>query len=147
MRFTMRVLMALSMVAVSLGFAGTALASTGAIARAARPDAGGGFSISLSASSTLALVGTSVTVTATTNPDVGPTPYYTTVYDVTSQTDLIVCGSGTVCSATVTEDTGGTQEFQAYVGDYPEPGNPPGFIIVSSNTVSVFWWQLIIRGF
>lgn len=141
MRFPARILTSLAMAAaVVCSAAGMAAASTGS---AARPDGGDGFSISLAASTTFAFVGTAVTITATTNADVGPTPYWISVYDVTTQTELAVCGAGTTCSATVSQGAPGTQTFEAYVGDYPPPSSPPGFIIVSSNTVSVLWWELI----
>jgi hypothetical protein len=147
MRFVSRLLLTLAVVTASLCSAGVALASTGSVARAqaaARPAGGGGFSISLAASASVVFTGNSVTVTATTNADVGPTPYFISVYDETSQTELAVCGTGTTCSATVTESSEGTQVFEAYVGDIPPSDGPPGFIIVSSPTVSVLWLRFIV---
>jgi hypothetical protein len=110
----------------------------------ALPAAGDGFSVSLAASSSYPLAGGSVTVTATTNADVGPTPYYITIYSETTGAELAVCGSGTTCSATVSQSSPGTQDFEAFVGDDVAGDGQPGFTVVSSNEVSVTWWQFVI---
>ena len=90
-------------------------------------------------------MGTSVTLTATANTD-GPTPYYITIYDETTGAELAVCGSGSTCSATVSEPVTGSHQFKAFVGD-DVPGNgAPGFVLVSGNQVSVLWWRFIIIG-
>lgn len=86
-------------------------------------------------------MGTPVTLTATANTDVGPTPYYITIYDQTTGAELAVCGSGITCSATVSESTTGTQRFGAFIGD-----DVPGFVLVSSNQVPVLWWRFVIIG-
>ena len=65
--------------AATLGVSCLAGAAAAAPATAEHPDAGNGFAISLAESSSLAYVGSSVTLTATTNTDVGPTPYFITV--------------------------------------------------------------------
>lgn len=122
--------------------AGVALAVPAA---SQHPAAGNGFAVSLAASSAYPLIGQSVTLTATTNVDVGPTPYYVTIYSETTGAELAVCGSGTTCTATVAQDTFGDQTFEAFVGD-DVPGNgQPGFALVSSNEVTVGWW-FILRG-
>ncbi|HEY7414055.1 MAG TPA: hypothetical protein VH593_02595 [Ktedonobacteraceae bacterium] len=104
---------------------------------------GNGFSISLTSTAQYTLLGQYVTITATTNADVGPTPYYISVYDQTSQTELAICGTGTICSATVAQSSIGTHSYQAYVGDYPALNSPPGFVLVASSVVSVSWWYII----
>jgi hypothetical protein len=121
-------------------FSGVAQAAT------ARPDAGNGFAVSLAASTTDPYVGASATLTATANTDVGPTPYYISIYDETTGAELAVCGSGSTCSATVTESTTGSHQFEAFIGD-DRPGNgAPGFVLVSSNQVGVLWWRFIRIG-
>ncbi len=128
--------------------AATALCCFSGVAQAAaaRPDAGNGFTVSLAASTTDPYVGTSVTLTATANTDVGPTPYYITIYDETTGAGLAVCGSGISCSATVSESSTGRHQFEAFIGD-DVPGNgAPGFVLVSSNQVSVLWWRFVIIG-
>jgi hypothetical protein len=110
------------------------------------PDGGNGFTISLAASSSYPYVGQSVTLTATTNADVGPTPYYITIYSETTGAGLAVCGFGSTCSATVSQDAAGTQDFEAFVGDDIPGDGHPGFALVSSNEVPVaWWWRFIIR--
>jgi hypothetical protein len=108
--------------------------------------AGNGFTVSLAASTTEPYVGAPVTLTATANTDVGPTPYYITIYDETTGARLAVCGTGSTCSATVTETTPGAQEFAAFIGDDVPGSGAPGFTLVSSNDVPVRWWRFIIIG-
>jgi hypothetical protein len=128
--------------------AATALCCYSGVAQAAtaRPAAGNGFTVSLAASSTDPYVGTSVTLTATANTDVGPTPYYITIYDETTGAELAVCGSGITCSATVSESTTWTQRFEAFIGDDVPGTGAPGFVLVSSNQVPVLWWRFVIIG-
>jgi hypothetical protein len=115
-------------------------------AAAARPAAGNGFTVSLAASSTDPYVGTAVTLTATANTDVGPTPYYITIYDETTGAELAVCGSGITCSATVSESSTGSQQFEAFIGDDVPGDGAPGFALVSSNQVPATWWRFVIIG-
>ena len=121
-------------------FAGAAQAAT------ARPAAGDGFTVSLAASSTDPYVGTAVTLTATANTDVGPTPYYITIYDETTGAELAVCGTGITCSATVSESSTGRQQFGAFIGDDVPGTGHPGFVLVSSNQVTATWWRFVIIG-
>jgi hypothetical protein len=121
-------------------FSGAAQAAT------ARPDAGNGFTVSLAASSAAPYVGTAVTLTATANTDVGPTPYYITIYDETTGAELAVCGTGITCSATVSESSTGSQQFEAFIGDDVTGTGHPGFVLVSSNQVTATWWRFVIIG-
>jgi hypothetical protein len=120
--------------------AGVALAAPAA---PQRPAGGDGFAISLAASSPYEPVGQSVTLTATTNADVGPTPYYITIYSETTGAELAVCGAGTTCSATVVQGTVGTQGFEAFVGDDVLGNGHPGFALVASTEVVVGWWFIL----
>ena len=116
---------------------GVALAAPAALQHRA---AGNGFAISLAASSPVEPIGQPVTLTATANTDVGPTPYYITIYSETTGAELAVCGSGATCTATVAQATLGTQTFEAFVGDDVASNGRPGFALVSSNQVSVVWF-------
>ena len=137
-----------------LGFAAPLLAAATALccfsgaaqAATARPDAGNGFTVSLAASSAAPYVGTAVTLTATANTDVGPTPYYITIYDETTGAELAVCGTGITCSATVSESSTGSQQFEAFIGDDVTGTGHPGFVLVSSNQVTATWWRFVIIG-
>jgi hypothetical protein len=111
-----------------------------------RRDGGPGFTISLAASSTLPYAGTSVTLTATANANVGPTPYYISIYSETTGAELALCGTGTACSAAVSQSAPGNQQFQAFVGDDVPGDGAPGFVLVSSNVVTVSWWNLGVLG-
>ena len=127
--------------------AATLCIGTGAAqAATARPDAGDGFAVSLATSATDPYLGTSVTLTATANTDVGPTPYYITIYDETTGAELAVCGSGSTCSATVSESNTGSHQFEAFIGDDRTGHGAPGFVLVSSNQVGVLWWRFIRIG-
>src|ERR1700733_12781655 len=108
------------------------------------PAVGDGFAVSLATSSPDPLAGGSVTLTATTNANVGPTPYYITIYSETTGAELAICGSGTTCSATVTQSSPGTQDFEAFVGDDAAGDGQPGFVVVPSNEVPVAWWHFVI---
>jgi hypothetical protein len=132
----------LSAAAIAVGCAAGAAAA--APATPALPAGGGGFSISLATSSSYPYLGQSVTITATTNADVGPTPYFITIYSETTGAPLAICGWGTTCSATVSQSTPGSQDFEAFVGDGVVGDGQPGFVVVSSNTVTVTWWQFVI---
>ena len=121
-------------------YSGVAQAAT------ARPAAGNGFSVSLATSSSDPYLGTAVTLTATANTDVGPTPYYITIYDETTGAELAVCGSGSTCSATVSESSPGSHVFGAFIGDDVPGTGHPGFVLVSSNQVTATWWRFVIIG-
>jgi hypothetical protein len=141
----------LARLAATLSAAGLGAFCLGGVAVAAPatrqlPAAGDGFAVTLAASSAYATLGQSVTLTATTNTDVGPTPYYITIYSETTGADLATCGSGITCTATVTQAIPGTQVFEAFVGD-DVPGNGhPGFALVASNEVRVGWWFILRLG-
>lgn len=135
----------LSRVAATLSAAACGIWCLAGVALAApaaplHPAAGNGFTISLAASSPYEPIGRPVTLTATTNTDVGPTPYYITIYSETTGAELAVCGSGATCTATVAQATLGTQTFEAFVGDDVVGNGRPGFALVLSNQVSVVWF-------
>lgn len=97
--------------------------------------------ITLSASNTDGGPGHPVTLTATSNVDVGPTPYYLDIYDVSSGTLLTACGYGTTCDVSTEIDSCTSHSYRAYIGD-PSSTPPPTNNQGSSNTVSVEWWGL-----
>jgi hypothetical protein len=147
MRPIARLAVALALVAASLCSADVALAATGSTARTqvtARPAGGDGWSISLTASAAAVFDGQSVTFTATTNADVGPTPWFITIEDLSLPGPVEECLSGTTCSTTVSFDSPTTQVFQAFVGDLPQPSSLPTFILASSQTVSAEWQLRVV---
>lgn len=78
------------------------------------------------------------TLTATANQDVGPTPYYLSIYDVSANSYIKICGAGTTCSISVTQATATTRTYRAYVSSYPTTNPPVNQQAVSGN-VAVTW--------
>ena len=81
-----------------------------------------GFTITLS-DPRVTDIGVPLTVSATTNLDVGPTPYFIEIYDATTGTRIAVCGSGTTC----------TGQFQPPLCG-PNPDRLVAFVASSSAT-------------
>jgi hypothetical protein len=97
----------------------------------------------LSASSTSLWPTQYTTLTATANGDVGPTPYYLGIYDTSTGASVVICGSGTTCSASVTQTTATTHYYRAYVASYSLT-NPPANIQASSAYVGVTWRSISV---
>lgn len=131
--------------ATALALAGLALPNGSTTASAA--PAGTVWSVSLAAAPTTVGVGGSTTLTATTTIDVGPTPFFIEIYDVTTGTQVGVCGSGTTCSAVVSSSSATTQEYVAYIASGSTAFPPPG-IQASSADSYVTWAKiyLALRG-
>ena len=85
-----------------------------------------GVSLALAASQATVPVGAASTLTATTSQDIGPSPFWTEIFDVTTGARIAVCGYGTMCSATVSQTAATTHEYIAYLSGnstaYPPPG-------------------------
>jgi len=106
------------------------------------PAAAGGngpFYPSIAVSASDVSPGTGVTVTATTSIDVGPTPYYTQIYDMTTGARIVSCGSGTVCSATTSYQYPHFGRFQAFVGANSFSPPPPNTQGSGSSEADVAW--------
>ncbi len=104
------------------------------------------WSVTIGASSTSLWPLHYATITATTNQDVGPTPYWITIAQVMSGsgqgwTAIAVCGSGTICSASVTRPDPGYGSYIAYVADYPAVVPPSGIqaFAPAASTYQVQW--------
>jgi hypothetical protein len=97
-----------------------------------------GVNLSLSASPTTVPIGAATTLTATTSTNIGPSPFWTEIYDATTQIRVGVCGSGTSCSATVSETAATTHEFVAYLS-YFSTAYPPSGIQKTSLINFVTW--------
>jgi hypothetical protein len=70
--------------------------------------------------------------------DVGPTPWYLEIYDVSTGGAVAICGSGTTCSTSVSQGSPTTHWYRAYIANYSS-SNPPSGIQATSNYVSVTW--------
>ncbi len=89
------------------------------------------WSIELSATSTSPPAGSSTTLIATTNLNVGPVGYKTIIYE--GSTAIKTCTSGVSCSKTVTKSSAGIYSYTAKVVAQD------GSVKATSDTVSVTW--------
>ena len=78
------------------------------------------------------------TLTATTNMDVGPTPYYIRIWDRETSVYLATCGTGTTCSAAVTRANADFTSFMAVVSD-------AAGVVVASSFADVYWHGAGVR--
>jgi hypothetical protein len=83
-------------------------------------------------------LGANTTLSVSTNMDVGPTPYYIEIFDATTSTRVGVCGSGTSCSATVSQSQATTHTYVAYVSGY-SAAMPPANTVATSQKSFVTW--------
>jgi PASTA domain len=95
-------------------------------------------SVSLSISPTSLPTGSAASLTATASLDVGPTPFFIEVFDVTNGTLATGCGAGAVCAASVTQSSPGLHSYTAFVSNFAT-FPPPSDIRATSNTVDVNW--------
>jgi hypothetical protein len=93
------------------------------------------YSISLAASTTSPGVGASVTLTATANKDVGPTPYGMSIVDASTGVILSHAGSGSSFSVTVSQSSAMTQRYVA------EIDNAGGVNIQANSTPVIVTWS------
>jgi hypothetical protein len=80
----------------------------------------------LAASTTSIPAGNQVTLTASTNQNIGPSPWLLEIEDNNGNL-VAACGTGTTCQATVSEPYGITVRYTAYLGG------------AQSSTVAVTW--------
>jgi hypothetical protein len=100
----------------------TAIPSTTFVAKPAHQDTARiapavAWSVGLAASPPSNWPTDAVTLTATANMDVGPTPYYIRILDFDSNTFIATCGSGTTCQVSATRAVIQTSSFAAFVED------------------------------
>jgi hypothetical protein len=97
--------------------------------------------VSLTDNPTFVYYWESTTLTATTNFNVGPTPYWIGIYDVTDGTWVSECPTGTTCSATVSDPTWPSptsKVYRAVVGLLDAPPGSSG-VLVASAPITVLW--------
>ena len=95
-----------------------------------------GWTATLSASSTSPSIGQSVTLNATANQQVGPTPYYIDILDQTTNQVLKACGTGITCSVSVTQTSATTHTYLTELASSSTGATP---FAATSSTVSVTW--------
>ena len=98
-----------------------------------------GVNLTLAASQPTVPVGGVSTLTATTSQDIGPSPFWTEIYDMTTGTRLTDCGYGTTCSVSVSQAAATTHEYVAYLSDNSTAYPPPG--IQETSLFSFITWS------
>ena len=101
-------------------------------------DPAGGWTVTLTASTNDLWPTQYTTLTATANADVGPSPYYISIYDGTTGAQVAICAFGATCSVSETEPTASTQDYIAYIGNDTSMF-PPSTIVATSSEQSVVW--------
>lgn len=74
-----------------------------------------GTSLNLAVNATTLPLGATPTLTATTGRDIGPSPFFIEIFDATTGTLLRSCGTGTLCTVTVTQAAATTHAYQAFL--------------------------------
>lgn len=108
-------------------------------------DPAGGWTVTLIASPSNLWPTQYTTLDATANADVGPTPYYISIYDATTGAQVAICATGAMCAVSETESTASTQDYIAYVGNDTSLF-PPTTIVATSNDQSVVWQAVTAGG-
>jgi hypothetical protein len=85
-----------------------------------------GANLNLAAGQPTVPVGGVSTLTATTSQDIGPSPFWTEIFDMTTGTRIMDCGYGTTCSVSVSQAVATTHEYVAYLSDLSTAYPPPG---------------------
>lgn len=114
-----------------------AAACSSAVAAGSATNAAG-FVVTLGASPSSLAPGGSTTLTATSNQDVGPTPYYIEIFNTTTGAFEAECGYGSSCATIVAESGSTVQNFIAYISGYGTTLPPPN-VVATSQTVVVSW--------
>ena len=96
-------------------------------------------SVSITASAVALAPGGTTNLVATTNADVGPSPYYIAIFDTTTNTRVIDCASGTRCAANYTVNGSSVRDFFAYIGGNGTSAPPSPVLVSSNNYVEATW--------
>ena len=94
--------------------------------------------VTLAVSAPTRPLGGTAILTATTDKNVGPTPFYIQLWDLTTGTQLASCGNGSSCPATVSQSAATTHAYVATVASWGT-SYPPPYLQVVSQTVYVTW--------
>ena len=101
------------------------------------------FNLSLVASPAVLAPGGTTTLTASTDKDVGPTPFFIEIFDLKFGVNVAICGVGTSCSVAVSHDQADLT-YVAYVSQFGTALPPPG-IVATSNVVEVIWLSVSLN--
>jgi hypothetical protein len=104
-----------------------------------------GTDLTLAASPATVAVGATSTLTATTSQNIGPSPFWTEIFDTTTGTMIAACGYGTTCTATITQPAATTHAYIAYLSAN-STAYPPASIQETSTLSFITWsnlgWQV-----
>jgi hypothetical protein len=84
--------------------------------------------VKLTQSLTTVAVGAATTLTATTDYDIGSSPFYVQIYDDTSAALLQSCAAGTRCSVMVRQITATTHRYRACFSSFGTSMPPPNLL-------------------
>jgi hypothetical protein len=95
------------------------------------------FGISLTATPAALSPGQTTSLQASANANVGPSPYWISIYDESTGARVAICASGSTCGVNI---QGGStiRDYIAYVGGYGT-SRPPPSVQATSNYVEVTW--------
>ncbi len=96
-------------------------------------------SVTITASRVALDPGGTTNLVATTNADVGPSPYYISIFDTTTNTRVYDCASGSQCTANYTLYGSSIRDFFAYVGGNGTSAPPSPVLVSSNNYVEATW--------
>jgi hypothetical protein len=94
-------------------------------------------SLGLTASPAAPRVGDTTLLSATASLDVGPTPFYIEIVDLSFKTLVVVCGSGAICSASVSQGQATIHSYTAFVVAHPNTSPPVAW--ATSDSLEVAW--------
>jgi hypothetical protein len=103
------------------------------------------FSVKLVADNASLAPGGTATLTATSNQDVSPTPFFIEIFDATTGAFLVSCGTGTTCATSVTQSGSTVQNYVAYITDSGKVFPPPAPQATSSPLI-VSWLTISLAG-
>jgi protein tyrosine phosphatase (PTP) superfamily phosphohydrolase (DUF442 family) len=92
-----------------------------------------GSGVKLGQSATTLAPGGSATLTTTTDYNIGSSPFYVEIFDMTSGTLLNYCGFGTTCSATVSQTAATTHTYRACFSSFGATYPPPNLLECTEN--------------
>lgn len=118
--------------------------ATGAVQTSGAAAADIPFAVTIAASPVALVPGGTTTLTATSNQNVAATPWFIEIFDLTTKTFLVECGSGTTCSTSVTIAGSAIREYAAYISGVSFSYPPPNIQAISPTDVFVSWLTITV---
>jgi Domain of unknown function (DUF1906) len=96
------------------------------------------FGISLTATPAAMSPGQTTSLQANANTNVGPSPYWISIFDETTGARVALCASGSTCGVNINQASSTIRDYIAYVGGSGTT-RPPSPVQATSNYVEVTW--------